>query len=250
MVLKSDISSGPWKKSQELLRSVLDFVLPLSCVACGRLVQNRVSFTNPYLCFECSTRLESAPAPEYIYNDVLSHIRDDRLSLTALCSRYSVTRHRDDPVLHMMHALKYRGLHRLGFYLGTEVSAILSLHAMEGYSCIVPVPIHAARQRERGYNQAQSIAEGISARMDVPVCTTLIRRTHYTASQTRKRNNERMSNVASAFQVSGAQTAVHNARILIVDDVLTTGATLNAIASTLLEAGARQVDAATVAKAE
>jgi len=113
---------------------------------------------------------------------------------------------------------------------------------------VVPVPLHAGKQRKRGYNQAAVFAAGIAAELGKPVAEKAVSRMKHTETQTRKSRAERVENVRDVFQVK-RQAIVNNKRILLVDDVLTTGATLEACAGALLQAGAASVSIASIALA-
>jgi ComF family protein len=114
---------------------------------------------------------------------------------------------------------------------------------------IVPVPLHRARLRERGYNQSEQIARGVAAVTGFPVCNRLLRRIHYTESQTTLRVEDRRRNVAGAFSL--LQSApVQGGTFLIVDDVITTGSTICECSRVLLDAGAERTFACSVALAD
>jgi ComF family protein len=115
------------------------------------------------------------------------------------------------------------------------------------FDVIVPVPLHAARQRERGFNQAQLLAELLSARTSIPT-KPLLERIRYTTTQTALDRAERIENLHNAFRLR-KKADVQALRVLLVDDVLTTGATLSECARVLKRAGALSVYAAIVARA-
>ena len=115
------------------------------------------------------------------------------------------------------------------------------------FDVIVPVPLHPARQRERGFNQAGLLAELLSARTSIPV-KPLLERTRYTTTQTALDRSERMENLHNAFRLR-KNADVRGLRVLLVDDVLTTGSTLNECARILKRASAISIHAATAARA-
>jgi ComF family protein len=112
---------------------------------------------------------------------------------------------------------------------------------------VAPVPLHARRRRERGYNQSALLAEGLAKRVGVPFRDPLLKRTHSTDSQTRLTAAQRVHNVRGVFSVPRPGRA-QGARIVLVDDVMTTGATANECARTLMAAGAASVMVVTVAR--
>ncbi|MGY2130749.1 ComF family protein [Hymenobacter sp. HD11105] len=153
-------------------------------------------------------------------------------------------------VQHLLHQLKYQGQQDVGRVLGRWYGAELSDFGLASeFDLIVPVPLHPRKLAKRGYNQSDSFAEGLSLSLNVPWNATALRRNEHTASQTRKNRTERWQNVAEVFEVA-APESVLGKRILVVDDVLTTGATLEACAAALLAAGCSQVSIATIACAE
>lgn len=145
----------------------------------------------------------------------------------------------------LLHALKYRKRPDIGFVLGQVYGQEL-LAAGFNYDLIVPVPLHRAKLRSRGYNQSAHFAQGLAASMKIPALEDALVRVSKTTTQTRRTKLDRWNNVKSAFQV---QAAVPGTRILLVDDVVTTGATLEACTHTLLIAGAAKVGIACIAVA-
>ncbi len=148
-----------------------------------------------------------------------------------------------------LHKLKYKGAHELGQHLGQRYGSLLSDHHYAGeFDLVVPVPLHPYKLRRRGYNQAESFARGLAEALQLPHNGKALYRTMDTATQTRKNRLDRWENVEQVFQVPKPE-AVKDKRILLVDDVMTTGATLEACAVVLLAAGAKEVSVATIAAA-
>jgi ComF family protein len=148
------------------------------------------------------------------------------------------------PLDHYLHALKYRGARALG----RAFALLLAPHlpgAAAGVDALVAVPLHRARLRERGYNQAQEIARTLAATLGVPVLQRGIARRSATPAQTGQGARERRVQVARAFRV---ERALDGQSIAIVDDVVTTGATVNALAAELKAAGAARCVAFAVAR--
>lgn len=146
--------------------------------------------------------------------------------------------------LHMLHAIKYGGRRALARAAGRVLGEVLAERGME-CDVLVPVPIHRARLRERGYNQAALIAEGMSFALQRPTMQALERR-RYTGTQTSLGAMDRLRNLRDAIGLR-VDANLRGSRVLLVDDVLTTGATLQACALPLIEGGARRVDVATLA---
>jgi ComF family protein len=153
-------------------------------------------------------------------------------------------------VQHLLHQLKYQGQQDVGQVLGRWYGAELYEFGLATeFDLIVPVPLHPRKLAKRGYNQSDSFAEGLSVSLQVPWSANTLRRTEHTSSQTQKNRAERWKNVAEVFEVA-APESILGKRILIVDDVLTTGATLEACAAALSAAGCYEVSIATIACAE
>lgn len=134
----------------------------------------------------------------------------------------------------LIHKLKYNGQKELGIELGKMAGFEIKNSFFSDIDIIIPVPLHAARQRERGYNQSEMIAEGLSKTMEKEYRTDILLRHVYTQTQTKKTLEERRKNVNSAFKIEKPEI-IKNKHILLVDDVVTTGATLIACANELLK---------------
>ena len=148
------------------------------------------------------------------------------------------------PLDHYVHALKYRGVRALGRALGLALLPALGA-ARGSVDAIVAVPLHRARLRERGYNQAVEIARTLARELKLPLLQRGIERRVAGASQTGQNAGERRASVARAFAV---RRNLNGQCIAIVDDVLTTGATVNALAAALRNAGAAHCVAWAVAR--
>lgn len=149
----------------------------------------------------------------------------------------------------LLHYLKYLGKQEIGIALGREFG--FELKKVPEYSSvdvIIPVPLHAKRLKQRGYNQAECIAKGLQEALEKPLLTNILVRSEYTETQTKKTRAERMENVLKAFSLNHPEE-LFNKHILLVDDVITTGATLEVCASKLLEADNVKVSIVTLAYA-
>ena len=151
----------------------------------------------------------------------------------------------------LIHELKYSGLSTIGVDLGKHLGVrIMELLPDESIAGLVPVPLHRVKQRERGYNQSECICRGIACATGLPVLTSLLQRTKYTKAQTQLTLTEREENVNNAFAVRRREEAsVKHAKFLLVDDVITTGATIIASARALAAHGAKKIYACSVALA-
>jgi ComF family protein len=121
----------------------------------------------------------------------------------------------------------------------------------EKYDLIIPVPLHKGRMRERGYNQSYLISEGLSRVLNIPVKAGILIRSRYTDSQTTLSREGRIENVSGAFEIKSKHIPeIEGRRILLLDDVITTGSTTESCAKTLKENGAKTVTAVSLGIAE
>lgn len=221
----------------------LHLIAPSLCPACEEPISTR----ERGICLPCHASLEAAPYPEEIYQDLLADFEPDDLALSAVGALY--TFEKEGAVQRIIHALKYRGCRALGRALGEELGLTMQVFpefADADIDVILPVPLHRARLRERGFNQAEEIARGVARVWHVEVRGNVLQRKRHTTSQTHLSATARRGNVADAFTTHGME--LRGKTILLCDDVFTTGATLNGCASTLLDAGAKSVSALTLAR--
>lgn len=228
---------------QTWLRPLLDILYPPRCVACGR--------PGSFLCDTC--RGEAQPV-----GSAWCIRCGNPLSKPGLCATCQadppdpldairgVFLH-TGPIRQSIHALKYRGIRELAPILAAELVAYLQAHPLPA-DCIIPVPLHPQRERARGFNQSWLLAQEVGRALGIPARQDLLHRIRNTPSQTGLRREQRWTNVAGAFAVEPG-ISLHGKRILIVDDVATTGATLRACALALQEAGASTMWGLTVARA-
>ncbi|MEP7233992.1 MAG: ComF family protein [Ignavibacteriota bacterium] len=143
----------------------------------------------------------------------------------------------------IIHSFKYEEMPRLAKILGASVSSQISL-THERYDYLVPIPLHRTRLNERGYNQSEMVAQGMSRSLEVPVAMRgRLKRIRQTPSQTGLNIDEREANVRGAFGLSEkGRKEFQGKRLLIIDDVMTTGATLASAARTIMTANPQKID--------
>ncbi|GAB3501428.1 hypothetical protein GCM10027341_28250 [Spirosoma knui] len=148
----------------------------------------------------------------------------------------------------IVHQVKYRGqkeaVKEIASWYGHQLKTESQL--TKDIDVIIGVPLHKTRLQQRGYNQADWIAQGLSEALEIPMRTDVLLRLKFNASQTRKNRIERWENVKTVFAVAD-QNEVKGKNVVLVDDVLTTGATIEACAIELLRAGCRSVGVLTIA---
>jgi ComF family protein len=228
-----------------LLTDLLALFFPHACLAC----QQPLVAGERHLCTTCRVEL---PYTDYHLlpsdQNPLSRRFWGKLPVAHTLSYLRFLRH--GRVQHLLHQLKYQGQQGVGRALGQLYGFELASAGLgPSFDLIVPVPLHRRKLARRGFNQADAFAEGLAAALPCPWSATALRRTEHTDSQTRKSRAERWQNVATVFEVAKPQE-VAGRHILLVDDVLTTGATLEACGAALLAAGAKELSIATIACAE
>jgi ComF family protein len=157
----------------------------------------------------------------------------------------------DEIGLGVVHALKYQGWHRIAHEMAERMARLSwPLDVIEERSFLVPVPLSAKRFRQRGYNQSERLAQPLADRWACRLLSDALARTRHTETQTRLTPGERLRNVTSAFAVTAtARPMIRGAHVILVDDVVTTAATLNACATALCDGGARIVSYVTFGRA-
>lgn len=227
---------------KKILDSLLYLLYPELCLVCG----NSLVEGETVICGYCENSL---PRTRF-HNDsdnLVSQLFWGRVNLKAATSFLFFRR--KGIVQQLMHQFKYKGEREVGRYLGKIFAQELAdSHNYSDLDCIVPVPLHPDKLRKRGYNQSEEIARGMAEVLQIPCKSKLIQRAVYTSSQTKKSRFNRWENVSSVFVVPEPDS-VNYKNILIVDDVVTTGATLEACAQKLLESTNSKVSIATLAVA-
>ena len=226
----------------EVWDSFLHLFFPHVCAGCGTDALG----SEETICIRC---LHHLPKTEFdlISGNPVEKIFWGRVPLVSACSIYYFSK--DSLIQSLLHQLKYRAHRSLGPFLGEEMGKLLvrsgRFFPVDG---IVPVPLHPSKEKQRGYNQAGLLAEGISRATNTPFSIDLLRRTFATSTQTRKNRMQRWENVQDKFICSDS-ASVKGKHLLLVDDVVTTGATLESCGQSLLAAGAASIRIATLAYA-
>ena len=223
--------------------SFLSLFFPRCCLVCG----GPLAKGEECLCTRCNIGL---PRTGYhrIKNNLVEQLFLGKIPLERATAYFFNQRGSD--FCHIIHQLKYGGQKEIGEAMGRYMAAeLLSSGFFEGVDVIVPVPLHKKKQKLRGYNQSEWIARGISAITSIPVETSGVVREKNTETQTRKSLFERWENVDGIFHLVTPEFFVGK-HILIIDDVLTTGATTVACASAFEKADRVRISVLTLAMAE
>jgi ComF family protein len=235
----------------EPLEAAVSLLYPPVCTICGENVR-----AGEYLCNWCEAKAVRIVAPfcqkcsQPFEGSITSAFTCANCAHRTIYFDAAVSAYRGRGIVReMIHEFKYGRQIHLRHLVARWLQAALDDERIRGnrFDIIVPVPLHAARQRERGFNQASLLAALLSAHTSIPSRPAL-KRIRYTTTQTALDRSERMENLHNAFRLR-KNADVRGLRVLLIDDVLTTGSTLSECARVLKRAGALSVHAATAARA-
>ena len=227
----------------KIFDNLLSLFYPRLCVACGDALQQN----EQHLCLHCMMHLPETNFHKN-HDNPLMNIFAGRVKVEEVASLLYYKK--GNNVQHILHALKYKGQKEIGAFLGEYYGKMLALEPrFQSVDCIVPIPLHPKKQRKRGYNQSEWFAKGLSAGMGKPYRTNILTRAQFTETQTRKSRFNRWENVKEVF-VATEDNAVHGLHLLVCDDVLTTGATMEAAIQQLLTLPDVKVSVVTLATAQ
>lgn len=227
---------------KNILSGTRHLFYPHICTGCGTDILDEAN----QLCLHC---IDDLPLTRFEHhaNNPIEKIFWGRLPVSAAHSQFFFTK--ESILQHLIHQLKYKGNKEIGVYLGELMGeALLNTNRFKNLDAIIPLPLYPDKERKRGYNQAAVIAEGLSLKMNIPVIINNVNRMRFTETQTKKHRAERWENVAGSFVVK-RPNELKGKNILLVDDVITTGATLEACGSVLLQAEGVKLFIATLAHA-
>lgn len=214
-----------------LLRQLADMLAPRACAACGhRLADGEETF-----CTRCSIHLPRTGFAALPTDNEMARLFWARLPIERAAALFYY--HPHSPVARMVYDLKYRGQTDTGRQMGRMAAREMTADGFfEGIDLIVPLPLASRRERERGYNQSALIARGVADITGLPVVCDIVRRVRDTVSQTTLDHTGRADNMESAFSLVKPE-AVAGRHVLIIDDIVTTGATATACGKAIAEAG-------------
>lgn len=230
----------PLPSFKEMYGGLLHLLYPNLCVGCDA----DLPAADYCFCIRCLNRLQPTDMHEHRENEFTDRFWG-RLQMESGAAMYYFNR--KSPVQRALHRLKYQNQPDVGVRIGRRFGQLLSQSPhFAGIQAIVPVPLHRQKERQRGYNQSAMLAQGLSDSMRVPLLSDSLARNTHTASQTRKKRMERFENVSAVFTVKQPEK-IQGKHLLLVDDVLTTGATLEACGKALLEVPGARLSLATIA---
>jgi len=213
---------------------------PHVCAGCGTDILS----ADALLCIYCFYQLPVTNFHLYASNPV-EKIFYGRLLVENASSYCYFTK--NSLIQRLISQIKYKGNKELGYFAGKLMGeSLMPNNRFDNIDVIVPLPLFAAREKRRGYNQAAVLCDGISALTGIPVIKNAVLRVSHTETQTHKNRIERWHNMEGRFELQDTE-AISNKHILLVDDVITTGATLEACGSTLLKTKNTQLSILTLA---
>jgi len=230
---------------------LLDWIFPPRCLHCRRFLKQNI-----FLCEACAQEWPSLSPPfcsvcarPFHSAESENHVCGECLTAPKFCARVIAAGIYRGVLHDMMIRFKYRAKEEFSRYLGGKMVAAIAAVPDSVPDLIVPAPLHPARLRERGYNQANLLAREIGRVLRLPVDSFCVRKVKKTLPQAELRGDERRKNLAGAFELKRPEK-IAGKDILLVDDVYTTGTTVETLAELLLKKGARKVEALVLARAE
>lgn len=220
-------------------RDFFNLFYPNLCSACSRTLNSG----EKHICSACLWRM---PKTDF-------HLQEDNPVLRKFWGKVNIEAaasfvffDKGERIQQILHSLKYAGNTALGIFLGELYgSQLRQAPLFSKCEAIIPVPLHSKKIKARGYNQSNLIAEGLSKAMGIPFYTQLLERTIATSTQTKKSRYARFENVENVFRLNGER--VKEKHLLLVDDVITTGSTLESCARCVSELGDVKISVATIA---
>jgi ComF family protein len=227
---------------QTITAPFLDFIFPPVCISCKRLLADG----SIRVCKECWNSIERVTRVHPLFIETREKLIAEG-AVSDLVSQFVFAK--EGVFQHIAHALKYDGNESVGRELGRKIGQTMVEWGVQT-DVLIPIPLHKVKQRERGYNQSELIARGIEDVTGIVLCRDAVRRRKHTQTQTQLDLEGRRKNVEGAFEVKpSAFRAIEGRTCLLVDDVITTGSTIQACARELMGAGAAKVIAASAALA-
>ena len=223
-----------------LFKSLINLLFPRVCAGCGNILLEG----EDTVCTTCRFLL---PKTGYEKNpdNPLAQMFSGQMPFNAVMAEFFFSK--TGKVQHLIHGLKYHHCRENGIFLGQEIGkSLLQAPDYQEIDYIIPIPLHPKKEKIRGYNQSHVIAEGISEIMNIPIAEKCLVRSVFTDTQTHKTRDERYQNVKDIFHIEKPEK-LENKHVLLVDDVLTTGATLMSAGKALLNVEGIKISVATVA---
>ena len=224
----------------KLLNHLINLFYPRVCAACGNLLMSK----EETVCLSCRYLL-----PKTLYeknaDNPLAQMFYGQIDFHAVTAEFFFSK--TGKVQHLLHQLKYEGNQDAGFFLGQQLGeSIKEAELFQEIDYVVPIPLHPKKEHIRGYNQSHVIAQGVENVTEIPIMKDCLYRKVFTSTQTKKSREERWDNVKDIFDIKKGER-LKGQHVLLIDDVLTTGATLMAAGKTLSQIPDIKISVATAA---
>lgn len=207
--------------------SFINLIYPKSCCGCG----NSLLRNEWFLCASCEIDFPLNPEIGLPQNEIMT-VFDGRLPLQTANTFLYFTK--KGIAQNLIHQLKYQDREDLGIFLGKRFAHLLTPAFSTPPDLIIPMPLHPKKEKQRGYNQCNSIAKGLGEVLEIPIATDLVERVVANPSQTKLNRAKRWDNVKGIFKVHD-YSSLKNKHVLLIDDTLTTGATLESCGQELVK---------------
>jgi len=240
-------------EAKKIVSGFVDILFPPECPACGAVLitgeghsfcsecLSTMNFITSPLCTSCGLPFTEAGGANHLCEDCI--LSTPSFSMARALGKYEET------LLDVIHLFKYHGKISVGETLGRMMARTSYDSLVIGdYSLIMPVPLHPKRLRERGFNQSLILARQISKIFSIPLDFITLRRKIRTEAQVNLSRQKRVDNVKGAFEVAG-RNGIEDKKILLIDDVYTTGSTAKECSEILMQNGAEEVAVLTLARA-
>lgn len=225
-------------KLKEIRDSFLHLIFPHVCTGCGSDILNKETV----LCMRC---IYAMPETDFALhpNNPVENLFWGRLPLVGGTAQFYFTK--ESLMQHLMQQFKYKGNKDLGLQLGRIMGEQIQKSGRFEVNALIPLPLFPAKEKRRGFNQATILCQGMAEYMKIPVLDKVVIRPQHTETQTKKGRIERWKNMEGKFILASPQE-IRNKHLLLVDDVVTTGATLEACGNELLKAENVRLSVATL----
>lgn len=227
------------------ISDLFDLFYPKLCFGCNGVLRDH----EDTICYSCLYELSVTQMHKDVFNNPVTELFSCRADIVSGCSFFDYIK--GGLLQRLIHDLKYNDVPQVGVVLGKYAGRhLLEQKAFDDVDFLVPVPLHRIKFLKRGYNQAERIAFGLSYYLKIPVNEQVLLKVNYNQTQTKKKKLDRWINALNIYQAQPQLEQFHNKHFLLVDDVLTTGSTLESCIIELKKIPGSKVSVFTLGKAK
>lgn len=224
----------------KVLNAIIELFYPTICYCCD----NQLTEGEKHICVHCRFDLPTTNITD-IQGNIVEQAFYGRIPIVAATSLFYF--YKDGKIQKLIHQLKYRGEQNVGVFAGQWLGEeMINSERFTTVDCIIPVPLHKKKLKKRGYNQVEKFGKTLATKLNVSYIDNVLIKVSATKTQTHKMRFDRWKNVRELFTLQN-QHLIHNKHILLIDDVITTGATLEACYKALNKAKGIQISIASIA---